>query len=100
MSREDERTLSTADFASAAEVQQAREERDRLERDRMDRERSERLTRVDAATNVPVPGATQPEPLAELFPQDVSAGFRSRWDAVQIGFVDDPKQAVKQADEL
>ncbi|TMH11913.1 MAG: hypothetical protein E6H65_08040 [Betaproteobacteria bacterium] len=26
--------------------------------------------------------------------------FRARWDAIQISFVDDPKQAVRQADEL
>ena len=26
--------------------------------------------------------------------------FRSRWDAVQSGFVDDPGQAVQHADEL
>ena len=25
---------------------------------------------------------------------------QDQWDAVQIGFVDDPKQAVRQADEL
>ena len=26
--------------------------------------------------------------------------FRASWDAVQIGFVDDPRQAVRQADDL
>jgi hypothetical protein len=38
--------------------------------------------------------------LAPLFNADVAQGFRSRWDATQIGFVDDPRQAVQQADEL
>jgi len=38
--------------------------------------------------------------LAPLFLPDVAKDFRSRWDAVQISFVDDPKQAVRQADEL
>ena len=37
---------------------------------------------------------------APLFSADVAQGFRSRWDATQIGFVDDPRQAVQQADEL
>jgi hypothetical protein len=40
------------------------------------------------------------EPLAALFPQDMAQDFRSRWDEVQIGFVDDPKQTVRKADEL
>jgi hypothetical protein len=83
MSKEDERTLGTADLASAARAPQAREPQDRepREADRMAHE-------------------THGEPLAELFPAGVAQDFRSRWDAVQIGFVDDPKQAVKQADEL
>lgn len=38
--------------------------------------------------------------LAALFSEDVARDFRSRWDAVQIGFVDDPRQAVQKADEL
>jgi hypothetical protein len=104
MSREDERTLSTADFAGVNEAPQARDERNRLERERtvqQDRAmRDDRMTQVETAQRASAPGATQAEPLAELFPEDAAAGFRSRWDAVQIGFVDDPKQAVKQADEL
>jgi hypothetical protein len=104
MSREqDERTLSTADFAAATEAPRAREVRevreargttdaDRMQQERMQQDQSMRGTAGG--------GSAQAEPLAELFPQDLAEGFRSRWDAVQIGFVDDPKQAVKQADEL
>ncbi len=44
--------------------------------------------------------AGQPEALVELFNPELSSQFRARWDAVQIGFVDDPKSAVQQADEL
>lgn len=40
------------------------------------------------------------ERLAALFPPDAAERFRARWDEVQIGFVDDPLQAVKRADEL
>lgn len=40
------------------------------------------------------------EQLAALFPPQVASDFRSRWDQVQISFVDDPRQAVQQADEL
>jgi glutathione S-transferase len=35
-----------------------------------------------------------------LFPEDVGNDFRSKWDKVQTGFVDEPRQAVQQADEL
>lgn len=38
--------------------------------------------------------------LAPLFLPAVATGFRTRWDAVQSGFVDDPRQAVRQGDEL
>jgi hypothetical protein len=38
--------------------------------------------------------------LAPLFLPDVAKEFRSRWDTVQRGFVDDPRQAVRQGDEL
>jgi hypothetical protein len=37
---------------------------------------------------------------APLFPEDELAGLRQRWQAVQGGFVDDPRTAVGQADEL
>jgi hypothetical protein len=35
-----------------------------------------------------------------LLPQDNVADFRSRWDRIQAGFVDEPRTAVQQADEL
>ena len=35
-----------------------------------------------------------------LFPEDVANDFRSKWDRIQTGFVDEPRQAVQQADEL
>ena len=38
--------------------------------------------------------------LAPLFTEDAAADFRSRWDVVQRGFVDDPQQAVRAGDEL
>lgn len=38
--------------------------------------------------------------LEPLFATDVAADFRRGWDAVQIGFVDDPRKAVKDADDL
>jgi hypothetical protein len=38
--------------------------------------------------------------LAPLFAEDVACEFRSRWDVVQKGFVDDPRRAVRDGDEL
>ncbi len=35
-----------------------------------------------------------------LFAQNDTQDFRSRWEKVQIGFVDEPRTAVVQADEL
>jgi len=40
------------------------------------------------------------EPLAPLFVPAQSIELRASWDAVQSGFVDDPTQAVRKADEL
>jgi hypothetical protein len=38
--------------------------------------------------------------LDSLFTQDAATNFRSRWDVVQRGFVDDPQEAVHAANEL
>src|ERR1700738_2729043 len=43
--------------------------------------------------------ATQ-EPNLPLFAQNDTQDFRSRWEKIQIGFVDEPRKAVEQADEL
>jgi hypothetical protein len=40
------------------------------------------------------------EALEPLFAEPIAAEFRSQWDDVQRGFVDDPGQAVKAGDEL
>jgi len=75
--------LTTADLAAAAE------------RPIADRER-----RAAAPDGKKSPVSTQDEPLAALFPAEVAKDFRARWDAVQSSFVDDPKEAVRQGDEL
>jgi len=36
----------------------------------------------------------------DLFPEEELVGYRTRWDAVQTGFVDQPREAVEQADAL
>ena len=36
----------------------------------------------------------------ELLPREQNADFQGRWETIQTGFVDDPRQTVEQADEL
>jgi hypothetical protein len=49
---------------------------------------------------------TEVEPPSEtdaqeaLFSQDESKQLYAKWDAVQVGFVDEPRQAVERADSL
>jgi hypothetical protein len=52
---------------------------------------------VNTAAVIPT---TSEKTLAPLFSQNAAADFRSRWDAVQRGFVDDPQEAVRAGDEL
>jgi hypothetical protein len=52
----------------------------------------------DSATLTPAKSAQEPN--APLFAPNDAQDFRSRWEKVQIGFVDEPRTAVVQADEL
>jgi hypothetical protein len=95
MSKEQENApLGTADLVAATEP--ARQEA------RMDREgrRADAELADDRQQSQEPPMQADAEPLAALFPPEMAQDFRSRWDEVQIGFVDDPKQAVRKADEL
>jgi hypothetical protein len=49
---------------------------------------------------IPVPAKTGEAPVGQLFPDDELHNFRARWDQVQTSFVDEPRQAVQQADSL
>ncbi len=46
----------------------------------------------------PMPGNTDER--AALFNSNEAQDFRSRWEQVQSSFVDEPKAAVEQADQL
>lgn len=96
MSKEqEERSLSTADLVAATEAPSRRSD------ERMEDRLSGEPVPVSKGTDVDMAqGQTQGEPLAALFTPDVAGDFQSRWDAVQIGFVDDPADAVRKADEL
>ncbi len=83
-----EKTLSTADIAAKVE----RPQEDRLPERAVQERGPERRQQQ--------PMRAGDEQLAALFTPEMAGEFRSRWNAVQIGFVDDPKQAVRHADEL
>jgi ornithine carbamoyltransferase len=115
MSRDyEDRPLSTADLAGMTQNQQPRAERhdtDTLRDQHADPMQVQHLhDGSSAALHAQQPAMQemapaghqmgQAEPLAALFPPEMAQEFRSRWDAVQIGFVDDPQRAVQQADEL
>src|ERR1039457_3812215 len=66
-----------------------------------------RLSTADLAAATGTPGGSTPtmakaaqEPNLPLFAQNDAQDFRSRWERIQIGFVDEPRKAVEQADEL
>jgi hypothetical protein len=48
---------------------------------------------------VSVPDEVEPG-AAPIFLDDEALGYRTRWDAVQTGFVDEPRKAVEEADAL
>lgn len=63
------------------------------------------LAELVAANHVPsnsglVTAQAAQEPNLPLFAQNDTQDFRARWEKIQIGFVDEPRKAVEQADEL
>lgn len=82
----EQRTLTTADLAAAADPAT-----------RMPEERADARSTgaYKAAQN-----ADGNEQLAALFTPEIATDFRNRWNAVQSSFVDDPKDAVRHGDEL
>ena len=89
-----EKHLSTEDIASGS--------------DRQDMNRStETDSRNDKERNAVPPeaganraGAKEGGELVPLFSHDAVQDYRSRWNALQTGFVDEPRRAVEEADEL
>lgn len=75
-------------------------------------ERKKALTTADlAAVSRPADVKPSPGPAARreyeeeprrhpLFAEEETKGFRADWDAIQIGFVDEPRQSVEKADAL
>jgi hypothetical protein len=84
------RPLRTSDFAA---VGAPRTERDELPDDTHDPMPSQ-------ASPGPAPQARGVEQLDALFDTEAAARYRARWTEVQSSFVDDPRRAVADGDEL
>lgn len=52
------------------------------------------------ARGAAVAAAPAREAPAALFSPEEASNFHTRWDAIQVGFVDEPRRSVEQADEL
>jgi hypothetical protein len=55
--------------------------------------------RIDRTANVENTNATN-QPAAALFSESEVGDFRNRWSNIQTGFVDEPRRAVEDADNL
>ncbi len=106
--REQERDLSTADLAS-----RHHERRDKRGEPREDerhgpgqpRSGREDLREMDEPANVAEEreqneARREEETGVPLFSGDDERDLRRRWDAIQTGFVDDPRRTVEDADHL
>ncbi len=107
--REREEELTTADLAGRGEKLREAEVRPRLVPGQRVTER-ESVLDGSARTPIPLPGentsavpnsmAGAPNPPALLFSESEVGDFRSRWSSIQTGFVDEPRRAVEDADNL
>jgi len=76
----DENRLSTSDIAAVTDRRSVTPER-------VEDQRSDQPRVVDEAP-------------APLFVTEEASGLRTRWSAIQTGFVDEPRKAVEEADAL
>ena len=90
-----ESRLSTADMAAASEKRDLRQETEPEFRDESEKNR----TAINKSGET---DSAKPEDrdLVPLFSNEAVQDFRSRWTALQTGFVDEPRRAVQEADEL
>jgi hypothetical protein len=83
--RNDDKRLSTHDIAAAGDASARTAVQSRDQHDQV------------AAPDAPRTVDDSPAP---LFVSEDAAGYRTRWSAIQTGFVDEPRKAVEEADAL
>jgi hypothetical protein len=128
--RIEEERLTTADLAGAGQEERARDEAANVQPSgvqtsgepgeviRVGREDNRNLS--EPGSTKPNPGQSVPAPRSAaigvavgtatamakepesgpLFSQEEAGTLRARWDAIQVGFVDEPRRAVEEADSL
>ncbi len=91
----DDRKLSTSDLVDAADRAEHR-------RTTVTDDRSAPLDRPDIRDDVrrDLPRQEAGEAHEPLFVAADADGYRTRWGAIQTGFVDEPRRAVEEADAL
>jgi len=96
--------METAETKKLTTKDMARAENDKavFRHDKQEQEQQrEAEARDDRVQQNPAPSAaTSGESPSPLLSADQGKDFRSRWQNVQVGFVDEPRRAVEQADEL
>jgi len=103
---EEQTRLSTADVAASAPLRAPPV----LDRPADDRRADNGRTQVENRPSVPASDVKKPaeggsvadgkDSTAPLFARQEAEEMRSRWSTVQTGFVDEPRRAVEQADNL
>ena len=90
--------LSTKDFATAEERRDLNIVRSQEMKDR----NVEPVTVTDDRVSATGQGRPQPASVETppLMKTEDEENFRSRWNSIQTGFVDEPRGSVEQADEL
>ena len=98
----DEPKLTTAVIANPATPRsQYQNNNSNMDTQVIDQPRDVASTRTIEGTRDIVPDQQlQNDRPGQLFPDNELNDFRARWDRVQIGFVDEPRAAVEQADGL
>jgi len=98
----DEPKLTTAEIANPATPRsQYQNNNSNMDTQVIDQPRDVASTRTIEGTRDIVPDQKlQNDRPGQLFPDNELNDFRARWDRVQIGFVDEPRAAVEQADGL
>jgi hypothetical protein len=73
---------------------------DRGEAERPDAQGDAERAEVQAESDRPEAQSETDEGLEPLLGNDEAGGFRERWQSIQVTFVDEPRQAVEEADSL
>jgi hypothetical protein len=100
--------LTTADLAGTSRPTQREDDSTSMDNERRATERVNARTEgrfTNDPSRIAGPGAAVPAPAmaqetGPLFSGSEANELRGKWDAIQVGFVDEPRRAVEQADNL